>query len=400
MMKRLLCLLCVALLSATQVNAQQNTVFRAVAEGHYGWNFADKGGTLAGGEVGMELPLLGNHNWEYTYHFPSVGFTIGGYHLDKPEYAKMAFDAVTYFLFPIVHTNMFALNLKWGSGIGSYTSTGDSTHSIVPVFGVWTAGVNMEVQLSKKYGKPAAQWRICGGANGNVFHNGHITRKSHNIYYGDVFIGAKYTPNVWPLPIRYPAKPVKHILALEAYGAALVNQLERNEKYFLNANICAGAYMPITNAYRLGLSTDAFYNGAYNGDQRETNLRYNFIDKDRFRNKLRGGVALANELQMDRVNVGVHAGFYFYSKIKVPKYDENGKENKNRIENYMYTKLVTRYYITPKLFFVMDLKTHLLHVECYQVGFGWAMPDFGSRIKNPFERISFKKEDKEELRID
>ena len=105
-------------------------------------------------------------------------------------------------------------------------------------------------------------------------------------------------------------------------------------------------------------------------------------------------------LQMDKVNVGLHAGFYFYSKIKVPRENENGGKNGNRIENLMYTKVVTRYYITPKFFVVMDLKTHLLHVECFQAGFGWAMPEFGTRLKNPFERISFKKEDKEELRID
>lgn len=386
--------------SSFHLNAQQNTVFRAKAEGHYGWNFTDKGGTLVGGEVGMELPLLGNHNWEYTYHFPTVGFAIGGYHLDKPEYAKMAFDAVTYFHFPIVHTNMFALNLKWGGGAGSFVSRGDSAHAIIPVFGVWTGGLNMEFQLSKLYGNPSAQWRICAGANATLWHNGHITRKSHDMFWGDVFLGVKYTPNVWPLPIRYPAKSVKHILAIEAYGAGLVNQLERDEKYFLNANICAGLYMPISNAYRLGLSADAFYNGAYNGDQREHNLRYNFIKEDRFKNKLRGGIALANEITMDRVNVGVHVGYYFYTKLKVPKTNEEGGKNAYRYENFLYTKLVTRYYITPKFFFVMDLKTHLTHVECLNLGFGWAMPEFGSRLKNPFERISFKKEDKEELRID
>lgn len=400
MIKRLLCVLgALLMMSSLHLNAQQNTIFRAKAEGHVGYNLTDKC-KMVGGEVGMELPLLGNHNWEYTYHFPSVGFSIGGYHLDKPEYAKMAFDAVTYFHFPLVHTNMFAWNLKWGGGAGSYVSRGDSTHSIVPVFGVWTVGTNIDIQLAKRYGNPLAQWRICLGGNMSLWHNGHITRKAHDLWYGDVFLGAKYTPNVWPLPIRYPAKPVKHTLALEAYGAGLVNQLEAGEKYFLNADICLGAYVPISNAYRLGLSTDAFYNGAYNGDQRESIVRYNFITEDRFRNKLRGGVALANELQMDRVNVGLHVGYYFYSKIKIPKYNERGSENDNRSESFLYTKVVTRFYITPKFFFVMDLKTHLLHVECLNLGFGWAMPDFGARIKNPFERISFKKEDKEELRID
>ncbi|MBO7635512.1 MAG: hypothetical protein J6S89_02930, partial [Paludibacteraceae bacterium] len=74
-------------------------------------------------------------------------------------------------------------------------------------------------------------------------------------------------------------------------------------------------------------------------------------------------------------------------------------KNENLIENILYTKLVTRFFFTPKFFTVVEVKSHLLKVENASLGFGWAMPDFGKHIKNPFERISFKKEDKEELRI-
>ena len=139
---------------------------------------------------------------------------------------------------------------------------------------------------------------------------------------------------------------------------------------------------------------------AYDGTQRTTNLRYNFIKENKFTNKLRAGVSLANELTMDRASVGLHVGIYCFNKIKVPHYDEAGKENSQyKIENLLYNKLVMRFNITQKLFVVAEVKSHLQHVECAGVGFGWAMPDFGKRLKNPFERISFKKEDKEELRI-
>lgn len=395
-----ICSLCIH-----NANAQQNTIFRAKAIGHYGMmidNDKDNGFNPYGGEIGMELPLFGNHNWEYTYNFPSVGFTMGYLRIADPEYNRHVIPVITYFHWSVVHTNMFALNLKWGSGLAGQILDKTDEHDYndyFPVTGVLDLGLNMDFQLSKKFGKPAAQWIITIGADAQFYNNCNITRRRKNAVLATANIGLKYTPNVWPLPIKYPAKSVKHTLALEAYGAGCVNQLEREDKTYANADVNVGVFVPISNAYRLGLAADAFYNGAYDGTQRTENIRYNFIEENRFINKFRVGVALANEITMGRANVGIHAGIYCLNKVRVPKYDENGSPNDNRIENFMYMKLVTRFYFTPKFFIVADVKTHLNKVECINVGLGWAMPDFGSHLKNPFARISFKKEDKEELRI-
>lgn len=392
-------LLCVALPS----QAQQNTIFRIKAEGQYGWLFGNASGTsVYGGEAAMELPLFGNHNWEYTYNFPTVGFSVGYLRMQDPEYDRHTIPVMTYFHWPMVHTKMFALNLKWGSGLAGLVLAKGETHDYhdyVPVTGVWDLGLNMDIGLSKNYTRPASRWIITLGANVMAFNNANITRKTRNALMANVQIGLKYTPNVWPLPVRYPARSVHHWLALEAYAAGAVNQLERADKYYPNGTINFGGYVPISNAYRLGIAVDGFYNGAYDGTQRTENTRYNFIKEDKFINKIRVGVALANEITMDRVNVGLHAGFYCLNKVKVPDYDEDGNKNSNLLENYMYLKLVTRYYFTPKFFIVVEVKSHLNKVECAGLGLGWAMPDFGNRIKNPFARISFKKEDKEELRI-
>jgi hypothetical protein len=39
-------------------------------------------------------------------------------------------------------------------------------------------------------------------------------------------------------------------------------------------------------------------------------------------------------------------------------------------------------------------------VEDFEVGLGYCMPDFGDRVKNPFSRLSFKKEDPNELKVE
>ena len=105
-------LLCVASLS----QAQQNTIFRIKAEGQYGWLFGNASGvSVYGGEASMELPLFGNHNWEYTYNFPTVGFSVGYLRMPDPNYDRHTIPVMTYFHWPMVHTKMFSLNLKWGS---------------------------------------------------------------------------------------------------------------------------------------------------------------------------------------------------------------------------------------------------------------------------------------------
>lgn len=386
-------------LSFMHIEAQQNTIFRVKGEGHYGWLLNAEGNSV-GGEFAMELPLLGNHNWEYTFNFPTVGFSIGCHHLNDSAYTRCAFPVVTYFHYPIVHTNAFALNLKWGAGLAGQIPGAEDENHYFPLTGTLVGGLNMDIALSTRYGRPLAQWILCLGGNAMVLHDCHVGRNTKNTLFADVFLGLKYTPNVWPLPVKHKARPVKRILALEVYGVLGANKLEKEDHFYHNGSLTVGVYLPLSNAYRLGLAAEGFYNGVYDGTQRTNNVRYNFIEEDYLPNKIRAGVSLANEITMSpRANVGLHVGVYCFNKVKVPEYNQYGNKNSNRIENRLYTKLVSRFYITPKFFTLFEIKTHLLSVECAGVGFGWAMPDFGTHLKNPFARISFKKEDKEELRI-
>ncbi|MBO5132812.1 MAG: hypothetical protein J6C20_07030 [Paludibacteraceae bacterium] len=384
---------------STSVFGQKNTIYRFKADGYYGWSLSDNGNCY-GGELGMELPLFGNRNWEYTYNFPTLGFATGYLKINEPEFMHHAIHAYPYFHWAIVHTNRFALNLKWGGGLAGIINQEGYRYDYFPITGFACGGLNMDFALGTKFGNPLSQWIINIGADVMAYFNGNVTLDAQNCNLANLKLGLKYTPNVWPLPIDYPAKPVDRCMALEIYGTAGANQLERKQDYYINAAINAGLYLPLSNAYRIGLAADCFFNDAYDGTQRTINTRYNFIKENRMYNRIRAGVALANEITTHRVNVGLHVGIYCFSKIKFPKYDENGEKYENRIENILYTKAVTRFYFTPKFFGIIELKTHLLKVECLQMGLGWAMPDFGKRVKNPFERISFKKEDKEELRID
>ena len=393
-------LLFLCFLSVLSVCAQKNTIYRFKV-GAFGGTVLNDKGDCVGVEGALELPLYGNNNWEYAFNFPTVGFAAGFFRLTDIDYINPIIYTNAYFNYPIIHTKMFSLNAKLGAGI-AVTGTGDyETGHIVPLTGMGIGGINMDIALGKRYGNPLSQWRITMEGNGRALHNGNITKKSKNISTFDGLFGLKYTPNIYPLPMKHPAR-FDQALALEICGQGGVNQLSREDtRYYPNASINAGFYLPFSNVYRLGLGADVFYNSIYDGTQRISgNTRYNFIKEDDFKNKLRAGIFLANDMTINRLVVGLHTGIYVFSPMQIPKYTESGERNENLTENWLYSKLVAKYKITPNFMVNAQVKSHLLKIEYFEVGFGYAVPELSKLVKNPFRNISLKKEDRSEMKID
>ncbi len=391
-----LCFLC-----TTNMAAQKNTIYKFKGEVVGGTVLNDEGNSL-GIEAALELPLYGNHNWEYAYNFPTVGFALGGIHLTGFNYLNPIIYFNPYFNYPVIHKQGFSLNVKLGAGI-AMTETGNyETGYIFPLTGLLTGGINTEIALGKFYGNPLSQWSITMEVNGKFFQNGNATKKSKDISIIDGAIGIKYTPNVYPLPVRYPSKPVSQALALEVCAQGGVNQLSSEDDYYYpNGSLNVGFYFPFSNVYRLGAGADFFYNSIYDGTQREYgNKRYNFIKEDDFLNKIKAGIFIANDMTINRFIAGLHVGFYAFSNIKVPEYDESGEKNDNLIENLLYTKLVMKYKVTPNFMVNAQFKSHMLEMECFEIGFGYAMPEFSKLVKNPFRNFSLKKKDPKEIKID
>ena len=83
----------------------------------------------------------------------------------------------------------------------------------------------------------------------------------------DVYLGARYTPNVWALPMKNKAEKKPKILALEFELTGGVNQLDADDgsHYYPDGSFCARAVLPLSNAYRIGLFSDYFFNSIYDG---------------------------------------------------------------------------------------------------------------------------------------
>lgn len=382
--------------------AQRNMIFRYKAEGLYGSEIHTVKTNGAGGELALELPLFGNKNWHYTYNFPTTGFALGYMQLMGIDSLSRVVFTYPYFLYPFVHTPMLAINLRMGAGMGAWLDANQTEGGYqFPYFNFYTGGLTFDVFLGQKYGNPLAQWQLEFGANAMILHDCYIDRRTDVMVIPNVNLGLKYTPNVYPLPIKHPARKVHKVMSLEASAQGGVNQLDVDDgnHYYPNISINGGLYYPFSNAYRMGFGLDLFYNDIYDGKQRTNNRRYNFITSDHFENHLRGGIFWANDLTIDRFTAGIHIGFYPYNPIRVPESYE-GYTNDNLTENFLYWKFVTKYHFSKHLYVTTQVKSHMQKVEDFEVGLGYCMPDFGDRVKNPFSRLSFKKEDPNELKVE
>lgn len=408
MRKTQLIALLLALLSFQHLGAQHNMIFRFKAEGFYGKEMNVSNCDYAtGGEVAMELPLYGNKNWHYTYNFPSVGFNLGYMNLMGADSSMVRHIAYTYpyFLWPFIHKPMVAINLRMGTGVGmfvDYQET-DAHEQFFPYVGVYSLGLTGDVFLSRRLGHPLGRWQVTFGANATWLHNGYMDRHTAVMFIPYANLGVKYTPNIYPLPMKHPAKPVRHVWGIEGSINGGMNQLGREDgyQYYPNGSLNVGLYYPFSNAYRMGFGLDGFFNMAYDSTQRtEFTKRYNYIGETKFKNMIRGGIFWANDVTIERFNAGIHIGFYPYNPIRVPDRLDDGTPLTNRLEDFMYWKFVTKYRFTKHWYATTQLKGHLDAVENLEVGIGYYMADFGARVKSPFSRISFKKDDPNELKVE
>lgn len=407
MMRKLIYILfLLSSLTVLNTQAQHNMIFRFKAEAIGGKEIINDEGNVAGGEVAMELPLYGNKNWHYTYNFPSPGFALGYVNLLETDSLHRMVFTYPYFLWPFVHTPQLAINLRIGAGFGGWAdhqfhSTSDSHTYYFPGFFVFAGGLTFDINLAKRYGNPLHQWMVTFGINELLFHDCYVDRRTQILSVPNVTLGLKYTPNVYALPMKHPARPVHKVTALEVGALGGVSQLDRDDKdhYYPNFDINGGLYYPFSNAYRMGGGLEVFYNDIYTDYDRTLNMRYNFIDENKFYKHLRAGIFWANDITIDKFSAGVHIGFYVFNPVRVPS-EYEGIEYPNYLEDWLYWKFVTKYHITKHFYCTAQVKCHLDRVEYIQTGLGWAMPDFGDRVKNPFSRISFKKEDENELRIE
>lgn len=86
-----------------------------------------------------------------------------------------------------------------------------------------------------------------------------------------------------------------------------------DNRYYDISSLQAGVYKPLINLYRMGIGTDIFYDGTYDG---KTKYAFTYLKENKFKNKIRIGISWQNKLILGRLNAGLHTGIYLYDPIK------------------------------------------------------------------------------------
>ena len=175
----------------------------------------------------------------------------------------------------------------------------------------------------------------------------------------------------------------------------------KDTQYFPIASLNVAGYYHTCRQHRIGIGLDLFFDGAYRQTVApDAKGVYKWTDEytqfgrtctpdEKFSNKLRFGINIANELTIGKVGIFAHVGIYLYDPIKnmEPAKEAlaalNGKgEPINKgifypydIQNedgWNYFRIGVKYHITPHFLVNVSFKTHLQKVEFAEFGIGYA----------------------------
>jgi hypothetical protein len=361
-------------------------------------------GPVMGTELAVEYQTLGERYWHHYLHFPTIGVAVAWLNLGNNDKLGNAFAFYPYINFPLVRNKDFTLSVKAGAGVSLLTKTYQNTNTdslgqklpdltgtnsaIGSMFNVYFAGGgSLEIPLSKGFSLTADYtW--------NHMSNGSIRVPNTGLNLMNAFVGLKYCPNYnkYTMPQERDVEKLPRRLTTEIIVSGGVRQLYyKDNKFFPIGSVCLAELLPLSNAYRMGVGVDAFYDGAFGevnssavASENETQYVRTYTTADKLTNKLRVGVSWQHEMIIGRLTAGFHFGLYLYDPIKnMEPYATSSTltQNKPLIYSYdidkedgwLYTRASLKYTLSKHIFASIGLKTHLQKAEFIEWGLGYRL---------------------------
>jgi len=347
--------------------------------------------SVFGTEFSVEYQTRGKKPWQQFNAFPIIGIGTVWLNLGNPSKLGNAFAVYPYISYPLIRSKYLNLNLKAGAGASYLTKTYKNTNTnsvgdIIPFDSTnaaigsalnvyFSGGGSLEIPIRKGFSLMAEYtW--------NHMSNGSAVVPNSGLNLLNGFVGIKYSPNnkKFRSPSKLQLEDIPCKLSFEMIASGGFRQLfYLDNKTYPIASIVIGLYRPVTNYYRMGIGVDLFYDGVYDG----TSLyKRTYITTNNFKNKLRAGASLQNEILLGKLTAGVDLGFYFYDPLKnMSPYNDakNGTLNKpifysyniNNEDGWFYTRATLKYSLTNQIFISLGLKTHLQKAEFIEWGLGY-----------------------------
>ena len=398
-------------------------------------------GPALGGEVAFEWASDGSKDWHKHFNNPDVGLALQVIDLGNPDIAGQMIGIYPYINLPMAKNDIVSFNVKIGGGLGFATRPCDIAAAIAdprsikekagdynfaiggPVSFAIAAGLNVDVKVHKNVA-------LTADFTYNHFSSASLYQPNAGLNMFNGYLGVKYlinkdesvnrgidesltikrerseqindsTINIESPNHQITESPFKRWSGEVILSGGAKKLYFKDTQYFPIASLNVAGYYHTCRQHRIGIGLDLFFDGAYRQTVApDAKGVYKWTDEytqfgrtctpdEKFSNKLRFGINIANELTIGKVGIFAHVGIYLYDPIKnmEPAKEAldalNGKgEPINKgifypydIQNedgWNYFRIGVKYHITPHFLVNVSFKTHLQKVEFAEFGIGYA----------------------------
>ena len=320
---------------------------------------------LSAFEVNIQKETFGKHNWERSYAYPLIGFSLLYSGLGKSPYLGSAFALFPYIDFPLVRDKKFFLGFRFGLGIGILTKKFDrlTNYKNLAIGSNINAAVNLMFDFRYRISNRIT---LSGGICLQHFSNGALKLPNYGLNLPLINIGTAYRL-VWENRLfgdKYPppVEPYSAIIRRSMefnIGAAVgyKNMQQVNGETFFVFHLYENTFFRVSRKSKIGFGVDFSYDQSH-----IKKLEMMGIGVSNKFSIIRPGINAAYELNMDRFNFIFNLGYYL-----------GGKETSN---GPFYEKLSFQYNFSKQFFASVMLKVHYGRADYIGWGVGYSFDKF------------------------
>ena len=302
-------------------------------------------------EINYNIHTQGNKIYHQVFRFPTVGFGYYFSDLGNPQVLGNAHVIFSFINIPIIKTNKLSFNYKISYGFSYLTKCFDIENNyyntaIGSKANVYiNLGLNFRIRITKRL-------VFTNGISIAHFSNGALKVPNLGINVVSYDIGLQYKLNNYFNKTNKMQLPVFN--KRNEYSIIFSNGIKEiqppAEKKYYVFDFCFNAERIINYKRKLGAGIDIFYDNSIYQQFKNDSINATYKDILRF------GFHLSNDLVFNKISMTIQQGVYFYQK-----YLKDG---------YFYSRYGLKYSVSNRIFVCFTLKTHLFKADFMELGIG------------------------------
>jgi len=304
-------------------------------------------------ELALSKQTTGNKAWHQIYSYPEIGISYWQSNFDNSKILGNAKAIYPFIRFPLLRSNRFSLNARFGVGLGYFSIKFDrlENYKNTAIGSHLNAIINLMIEA--KYNL-SPRFRLFTGLSLTHFSTGAMVMPNYGINIPTVNLGLSY--NLKRDRITYLKSDLPKFdkswdyLIIASFGMKEINPVD-NKKYLVY-HVSGDFLKPMSRKYKIGGGLDMFYD-----DSKVYALEQKGIYEDKLSSNLSFGLHFTYEQTLSRVSILLELGTYVYSK--------------NNIDGNVYEKLIINYLFSQSFFASIALKAHRVKADFISWGIGY-----------------------------